>query len=160
MFEAKQNDSVRSWEKSDWINQFGEKFWARISGLNQPARIQKELEMVNLLRSKASKWQVYWANKRGLLWITICLGISSCSRIRWIFYYGRASQSSQGKGIQSWVTESLTNVWLCISSDVVLAPAVRIPTWRLSCTTVTYCQGPRFVPCMLSLWWFSVCGLL
>jgi hypothetical protein len=34
----------------------------------------------------------------------------------------------------------------------------RSPTWRTSCTTVTYIQ--RFIPCLLPVWYFSVHELL
>jgi hypothetical protein len=37
--------------------------WARTAELNQPARVQKELERTSLFSSKPLRWQLYQANK-------------------------------------------------------------------------------------------------
>jgi hypothetical protein len=62
----------------------------------------------------------------GLPWIATSLGISSCSELD-------ASSPIEAKSQPSWGE-------MVPKSDTVSASAVRSPTWRPSCTSVTYVQ--------------------
>ena len=60
---SKQRNSVRRWEKPVWISELGKEFWDRTAELNQPARVQKELEKVSFFSSKPSRLRLHLENK-------------------------------------------------------------------------------------------------
>ena len=83
----------------------------------------------------------------GLPWISSSLGLSCCSKTRCIFFYwGYRRQPREEKDIQRQL----------VQTETAPTPALGAPHEDPAVQLSHMFKGPRCIPCLLSVWYFSV----